>query len=69
MHDAHSEVVDVRLLKVKWRCTPSIVGEQQGKDAAVAAILLLGDALGELARPAQHILALQLVAGGGRETQ
>ena len=69
MHNAHSEVVDVRLLKVKRSCAPSIVGKQQGEDAAVAAILLLGDALGELARPAQHILALQLVAGGGRQVQ
>ena len=58
VHDAHAEVVDVRLREGKRRGAAHVVGKQQRKDAAVAAVQLLRDPLGKLMRPVEHIVTL-----------
>ena len=57
--DAHSEVLDVRLREGHRRARAHERGVQQREDAAVAAVELLRDVLGELAPPGQYILPLR----------
>ncbi len=59
MHDAHTPVVHLLLGEEHGAVAAGVAGKQQREHAAVAAVALPRDALGELSRPVEDVVALQ----------